>query len=106
MQGLTETRGTGRRHDTLPAHLSKRFYKRYVQTLLGVAVPAMMAGMAAGWMMSDTKGEVAPIHDLAQRVEMLRYAQTKTPTVLTMAEEEVRTSAVHLPVNDVSQLVR
>jgi hypothetical protein len=56
--------------------------------------------------MSDTKGEVAPIHDLAQRVEMLRYAQTKTPTVLTMAEEEVRTSAVHLPVNDVSQLVR
>jgi hypothetical protein len=54
----------------------------------------MMAGMVAGWMMSDTKREVAPIHDLAQRVEMLRYAQTKTPTVLTMPEE-VRTSAVH-----------
>jgi hypothetical protein len=35
MQGLTETGGTGRRHDTLPAHLSKRFYKRYAQTLLG-----------------------------------------------------------------------
>ncbi len=106
MQGLTETGGAVRLDGALPAHRSKRFYKRYAQTLLAVAVPAMMAGMVTGWIMSDTKGEVAPIHDLAQRVEMLRYAQTKTPTVLTMAEDEVRTSAVHLPVSDVAEVVR
>ncbi|MEO0384949.1 MAG: hypothetical protein AAF234_15485 [Pseudomonadota bacterium] len=91
---------------TMPAHTSKRFYTRYARTLCAIMVPAMMAGMTAGWMMSDIKGEVAPIHDLAQRVEMLRYAQTKVPTLEAGLAQEVRTSAVHAPVSDVIEVVR
>lgn len=106
MQGLAEMDGRKMPKGTMPAHTSKRFYTRYARTLCAIMVPAMMAGMTAGYLMSDSKGNVEPIHDLAQRVEMLRYAQTKVPTLEADPAQEVRTSAVHLPVDDVIEVVR
>lgn len=106
MQGLTEMSGRTMPKGTMPAHTSKRFYARYARTLCAIMVPAMMAGMTAGYLMSDSKSNVEPIHDLAQRVEMLRYAQTKVPTLAADPAQEVRTSAVHAPVSDVIEVVR
>lgn len=106
MQGLTETGGRKMPNGTLPAYTSKRFYTRYARTLCAIIVPAMIAGMVAGFLMSDTKGKVEPIHDLAQRVEMLRYAETKIATAQNGMVQEVRTSAVHAPVSDVIEVVR
>jgi hypothetical protein len=106
MQGLTNMGGRKMPKGTMPAHTSKRFYSRYARTLGAIMVPAMMAGMMAGFLVSDSKGSVEPVHDLAQRVELLRYAQTKTPTLGTDPVQEVRTSAVHLPVDDVDEVVR
>lgn len=101
MQGLTETGARKIPHGFMPAHLSRRFYARYMRTLVAIMVPAMLAGMVTGYVMADAKGKVEPIHDLAQRVEMLRYAQTKAEGVL-----DVRTSAVHEPIVDVAELTR
>lgn len=106
MQGLAEMDGRKMPKGTMPAHKSKRFYTRYARTLCAIMVPAMIAGMTAGFLFSDAKGSVEPIHDLAQRVEMLRYAQTKVPTLEAGAVQEVRTSAVHAPVSDVIEVVR
>ncbi len=101
MQGPNETDARAVPQGAMPAHKARRFYRRYAQTLLAVTVPAMVAGMVTGFLIADPKRNVDHVHDLAQRAEMLRYAQTKI-----LVSEPVRVSAVHAPVSDLDLATR
>jgi hypothetical protein len=74
-----------------------RFFSVYGRTMIGITLPAMVAGLVTALFFHNAKGTVEPMHDLAQRVEMIRYAQTKVASV-----EAVRGASIHAPVEDVA----
>lgn len=97
MQGLNETGGSN-----APANSHKSGYKRYMPTLVAFVVPAVVSGMVAAFVFADAKQRVAPESDLALRVEMVRYAAQKVPTVAGPGVSLARTNAEHPPLDNVT----
>ena len=106
MQGLTETGAEPGYRNYPSAHTSRRVHKRYGQTMAAVAIPALMAGLIAGLIMSGGDKKSVPALDLVQRADMLRYAQSKIITPAAPDMTPVQTSAVHTPVADLNDVSR
>ncbi|MFK7793105.1 MAG: hypothetical protein AB8B88_10605 [Devosiaceae bacterium] len=102
MQGLTELGGAKTPKSVRSARQSFRFGKRYGKTLAAIMVPAMVAGALTGFMFSDRKGDVDSLYSLPERVERIRFSQSKTPA----QDNLVRTSAIDVPITDTAELVR
>ena len=108
MQGLTKTGAEHVYQKYRSAHTSRRLNKRYGQTMAAVAIPALMAGLITGFIVSGDDKKSVPALDLVQRADMLRYAQSKIVTPAVPDMTPVQTSAVHTPVsslNDISEPV-
>ncbi len=106
MQGLTETGAEHVYQKYRSAHTSRRLHKRYGQTMAAVAIPALMAGLIAGFIMSGGDKKSVPALDLVQRADMLRHAQSKIVTPAALDMTPVQTSAVHTPVADLNEVDR
>lgn len=109
MQGLIESYAARELKSYPSARTSKRIYRRYGQTMLAVAIPALLSGLIAGFVMSGGEKDTAPTLDLAQRAEMLRYAQSKivtlpAPNGTQLDTVQVQTSAVHAPVSNLDEI--
>ena len=74
-----------------PAHAgSPRGLQRYTPTLMGLALPALGAGLLAGLLYGDVPSKPVEPLDLAERVTLLRLAEAKR---LEIGQSEVTQTA-------------